>query len=149
MQTPTTSKVCLASAATLVLGAWLGGNPFLSGEGPPGAEDSGSRSPQPLVSGVGLPRRAAVAGDRAAAGVGTQGDELCPAPELRDHVLHVLRGPDGELLWALRDGRYAMRNAAARAGEPAVRFVSAPEGHAAGVVPAVWQRIAPVKPEGE
>lgn len=140
MQTPTRSKVCLVSATTLVLGAWLGGNPFLQ---PPGAGCAADGGPT-------------TGADRDAAGPVAAVLEACPDASLRDAVLHVMRDDRGDPIWALRDGRFAVRNPVVGPGQPAVLFVAAPQGKApeaalgAGkAVPALWQRPTAAKPEGE
>ncbi|MBL8723796.1 MAG: hypothetical protein JNK49_07100 [Planctomycetes bacterium] len=176
MQTPTRSKVCLASATTLVLGAWLGGNPFLPG---PGTLPVGGS--EPVVS----DGSAAMAADELAdqeladqkladqklADQKLAAQEPCPDAALRDAVVEVVRGLRGEPIWALRDGRFVVRNQKREAGQPAVLFVSAPQFEAPasgkpvsgkpvsgkpaagkllqGATPAVWQRPPAVKPEGE
>lgn len=174
MQTPTRSKVCLASATTLVLGAWLGGNPFLSG---PGTQPVGGSGPvRGAVPAGSEPAVGALPGSFAGGSVAVVSDESapnelaarepCPEAALRDAVVEVLRGSRGESIWALRDGRFVVRNPKREAGQPAVLFVSAPQFEAPapgrpasgepavgklpqGATPAVWQRPPAVKPEGE
>lgn len=139
------SKLCLALALIVLIGALVGGNPFLTGgAGVPlrtasstavPTDASVSRDSAPIVLGGETPRAALVslrAGSAPLAAKDTRpldrergesagvDGELCPDVLLRPLVVRVRHAVDGTPIWVLRDGREVRRNPRRGPGQPLV-----------------------------
>lgn len=109
------SKLCLWLAVAVLVGALVGGNPFL----PRGTDAPLRAAPAPL------PTAHSAAFDlRAVAGEAPR----CPEPGLQAHVVAVRYDGSGLPVWVLDDGRQVRRNPQAGPGQPKVVAVGGAAG---------------------